>query len=165
MILDVSLSGTSGIELAKQLRSEHPDLLLLVVSMHDESLYALRALRAGAQGYLMKRESASHLAQAIRKILAGEIYVSPSFAEQLLFQATQAAEGKEKSPLDALTDREMEVLQLLGQGQSTRKIAEELHLSPKTVETHRLHIKEKLGFKQSNELVFFAVNWVSNQGG
>jgi DNA-binding NarL/FixJ family response regulator len=165
VILDVSLSGTNGIELAKQLRAEHPSLFLLVVSMHDESLYALRALRAGAQGYLMKREGTTHLSEAIRRILAGEVYVSANFSEQLLYQAAQVPGPQQKSPLDALTDREMEVLQLLGQGQSTRRIADELHLSPKTIETHRLHIKEKLGFKHSNELVFFAVNWVSNQTG
>jgi DNA-binding NarL/FixJ family response regulator len=164
-ILDVSLAGTNGIELAKQLRAEHPDLLLLIVSMHDEALYALRALRAGAQGYVMKREGTAQLTAAIHKVLAGEVFVSPSFRDQLLYQTAKVPGSKETSALDALTDREMEVLQLLGQGQSTRKIAEELHLSPKTIETHRLHIKEKLGFKQSNELVFFAVNWVSNQTG
>ncbi|HEX8313157.1 MAG TPA: response regulator transcription factor [Chthoniobacteraceae bacterium] len=164
-ILDVSLAGTNGIELSKQIRAEHPKMPLLVVSMHDEALYALRALRAGAQGYVMKREGTTHLLTAIRKVLAGEVWVSPRFSEQLLYQAARVPGPQEKSPLDALTDREMEVLQLLGLGQSTRKIAEELHLSPKTIETHRLHIKEKLGFKQSSELVFFAVNWVSNQTG
>ena len=165
VILDVSLGGTSGIELAKQLRAEHPGLLLLLVSMHDETLYAVRALRAGAQGYVMKSAGTARLLEAIRKVSAGDVYVSPAFSNQLLFQASGESSTKEKSLLDKLSDREMEVLQLLGDGLSTKRIAEGLNLSPKTVETHRLHIKEKLGFNQSSDLVFFAVNWVKNQAG
>lgn len=164
-LLDISLQGTNGIELIKLMRAEHPKLPILMLSMHDESLYALRALRAGARGYVMKGEAMEHVLTAIRKVLEGDIYVSPRFSERLVFKAIQSLEGGMGSPVDKLSDRELEVLQLLGKGFGTREIANELHLSIKTIETHRAHIKEKLGFKDAGEMVRFAIDWVTRELG
>lgn len=162
-LLDISLRGANGIELIKLMRSEQPRLAILMLSMHDESLYALRTLRAGASGYLMKAEATGHLFTAIRKVLSGDIYVSPSFSEKLVFKAVQSLEGGMGSPVDKLSDRELEVLHLLGRGFGTREIANELHLSVKTIETHRAHIKEKLGFKDAGEMVRFSIDWVAQE--
>ena len=162
-IIDISLNGTNGIELVKLMKSEEPKLPMLVLSMHDESLYALRALRAGAKGYVMKTEGMDELLTALRKVLQGEIYVSGVFSERLVFKAVQSLEGGMGSPVDRLSDRELEVLQLLGRGFGTRDIADELHLSVKTIETHRAHIKEKLGFRDAGEMVRFAIDWVAQE--
>ncbi|MEA3209847.1 MAG: hypothetical protein QOE70_2904 [Chthoniobacter sp.] len=162
-LLDISLPGTNGIELIKLMLAEHPKLLILMLSMHDESLYALRALRAGAKGYVMKAEAMIHVIAALRKVLGGEVYVSPRFSERLVFKAIQSLEGGMGSPVDKLSDRELEVLHLLGRGFGTREIANELHLSVKTIETHRAHIKEKLGFKDAGEMVRFAIDWVAQE--
>lgn len=164
-LLDISLQGTNGIELIKLMRAEQPKLPILMLSMHDESLYALRALRAGARGYVMKGEAMEHVLTAARKVLEGDIYVSPRFSERLVFKAIQSLEGGMGSPVDKLSDRELEVLQLLGKGFGTREIANELHLSIKTIETHRAHIKEKLGFKDAGEMVRFAIDWVTREMG
>jgi DNA-binding NarL/FixJ family response regulator len=164
-VVDISLQGTNGIELIKLMRAEMPKLCILMLSMHDESLYALRALRAGARGYVMKGEAIEHLLTAMRKVLDGEIYVSPTFSERLVFKAINALEGGMGSPVDNLSDRELEVLQLLGKGFGTREIAGELHLSIKTIETHRAHIKEKLGLKDAGEMVRFAIDWVARESG
>jgi DNA-binding NarL/FixJ family response regulator len=164
-VIDISLPGTNGIELIKLMRAEQPKLPVLVLSIHDESLYALRALRAGARGYVQKGEALEHLVTAIRKILEGEVYVSPRFSERLVFKAIHALEGGLGSPVDQLSDRELEVLQLLGKGYGTREIASELHLSVKTIETHRAHIKEKLGLKDAGEMVRFAIDWVARETG
>ncbi len=164
-MLDISLQGTNGIELIKLMRAEQPRLPVLMLSMHDESLYALRALRAGAKGYVMKAEAPTQVLAALRKVLLGEIYVSPRFSERLVFKAIQSLEGGMGSPVDKLSDRELEVLQLLGKGFGTREIANELHLSVKTIETHRAHIKEKLGFKDAGEMVRFAIDWVAQELG
>jgi DNA-binding NarL/FixJ family response regulator len=164
-ILDISLQGTNGIELIKLMLAENPRLPLLMVSMHDESLYALRALRAGAKGYVMKAEATRNILTALRKVLAGEIYVSAFFGERLIFKAIQSLDGGMGSPVDKLSDRELEVLQLLGKGFGTREVADELHLSIKTIETHRAHIKEKLGFKDAGEMVRFAIDWVAQEQG
>lgn len=164
-MLDISLQGTNGIELVKLMRAEQPRLPIIILSMHDESLYALRALRAGARGYVMKGEAMSHVLTALRKVLAGDIYVSPRFSERLVFKAIQSLEGGMGSPVDKLSDRELEVLQLLGRGFGTREIANELHLSVKTIETHRAHIKEKLGFKDAGEMVRFSIEWVAQEQG
>jgi len=160
-LLDVSLPGTNGIELIKLALSEQPKRAILVLSMHDESLYALRALRAGAKGYVMKREATSHVVEAVRTVMAGGIYVSPKLSERLVFKAIYSSESDLGSPIDRLSDRELEVLQLLGAGRSTRQIAETLYLSVKTIETHRAHIKKKLGFKDAGEMVKFAIEWAS----
>ncbi len=162
-LLDVSLPGTNGIELIKLMKAERPKLPLLMLSMHDESLYALRALRAGASGYVMKAEALNQVLNALRKVLKGEVYVSPQFSERLIFKAIHSLDGGMGSPVDQLSDRELEVLQLLGRGFGTREIAGELHLSVKTIETHRAHIKEKLGFKDASEMVRFAIDWVTNE--
>ncbi len=162
-MLDISLPGTNGVELIKLMKAEQPKLPILMLSMHDESLYALRALRAGAMGYVMKAEALNHVTSALRKVLQGEIYVSEKFSERLIFKAIQSIDGGMGSPVDKLSDRELEVLQLLGRGFGTREIAEELHLSVKTIETHRAHIKEKLRFKDSGEMVRFAIDWVAQE--
>jgi DNA-binding NarL/FixJ family response regulator len=165
VLLDLSLRGTNGIELIKLMKAEEPTLPILVISMHDEAVFGLRALKAGALGYVMKAEAMNHVAEAISKVMQGKIYVSPKFGEKLIFKAVQSVEAGTGSPVDALSDRELEVLQLLGKGHSSRSIAETLHLSVKTIETHRAHIKEKLGFTDSEEMVKFAIDWVAQQEG
>ena len=162
-LVDISMPGMNGIELVKMMLAEQPKLIILVLSMHDESLYALRALRAGAKGYVMKAEALTHVVDALRKVIAGSIYVSPRFSERLVFKAIQSLDSDIVSPVDRLSDREMEVLQLIGKGSSTREIASNLHLSIKTIETHRAHIKEKLGCKDAAELVRFSFEWVAQQ--
>jgi DNA-binding NarL/FixJ family response regulator len=165
-LVDISLPGTNGIELTKAMLAERPKLPILVFSVHDESLYALRALRAGAKGYLMKTEGVAQIIAALRKVLAGELYVSSRFGERLVFQAVQASNGSlPASPVDSLSDRELEVLHHLGKGHGTREIAMNLNLSVKTIETHRAHIKEKLGAKDSDEMVRFALDWVALEEG
>jgi DNA-binding NarL/FixJ family response regulator len=131
--------------------------------MHDEAIFGLRALKAGALGYVMKAEAMTQVAEAITRVLRGKIYVSPNFSDKLIFKAIQSVEAGTGSPVDALSDRELEVLQLLGKGHSTRSIADTLHLSVKTIETHRAHIKEKLGFHDSEDMVRFAIDWVAQQ--
>jgi DNA-binding NarL/FixJ family response regulator len=163
VVLDISLPGTNGVELLKTMRAESPRLPILMLSMHDESLYALRVLRAGAQGYIMKTEALNHILTALRKVLAGETYVSPVFGEKLIVRAIQSMEAGLGSPVDHLSDRELEVLEHIGNGHTTREIAEILHLSIKTIETHRAHIKKKLGFKEPHEMAQFAVDWVSQK--
>jgi len=164
-LIDISLPGTNGIELLKSMLAEQSKLAVLMLSMHDESLYALRALRAGAKGYVMKAEAMSNVVGALRKVLGGEVYVSPRFSERLVFKAIHSLDGGMGSPVDKLSDRELEVLQLFGRGFGTREIANELHLSIKTIETHRAHIKEKLGFKDGGEMVRFAIDWVAQEQG
>ena len=159
-VIDVSLNGTNGIELIKQIRNEHPRLPILVLSMHDESLYALRAVRAGAGGYIMKREAPDLLLTAVRKVLGGEVYLSPAL-ERRARPAEEPAPAA--NPIDTLSDRELEVLDLVGQGHHTRDIAQRLDLSAKTIETHRLNMKDKLGLKTAPELIRYAVNWVRSQ--
>lgn len=163
-IIDVSLTGTNGIELIKLMKAEQPKLLILTLSMHDETLYALRALKAGALGYLMKAEAIEHVLHSVRRVLQGRVFVSPRFGEKLIFRAINASGTGSESPIDSLSDRELEVLTLLGKGHSTKSIAQNLNLSVKTVETHRAHIKEKLCFRDSNEMTRFAVDWVTHQG-
>ena len=160
-VIDISMPGTNGIELIKLMLAEQPRLIILTLSMHDESLYALRALRAGAKGYVMKQQAAENVLDALRKVLGGGIYVSPQFSERLVFKAIHGSDSDLGSPVDTLSDRELEVLQLFGRGKSTREIADALHLSVKTIETHRAHIKEKLGFKEAEELMKFAAEWIA----
>ena len=160
-LIDVCMPGTNGIELIKLMLAEQPRLLILVLSMHDESLYALRALRAGAKGYVMKQQALENIIAALRKVIAGGLYVSAEFSERLVFKAIHGSESDLGSPVDTLSDRELEVLQHFGRSKSTREIAETLHLSAKTIETHRAHIKEKLGFKSADEMVKFAVEWMA----
>lgn len=165
VIVDISLPGTNGIELIKLMLAEQPRLPVLVVSMHDESLYALRALRAGAKGYVMKEETLTQVIDALHRVMTGGIYISPRFSERLVFKVIQSGESDFGSPVDTLSDRELEVLELLGRGRSTRQIADSLHLSVKTIETHRAHIKEKLRCKDAEEMVTFAVEWLAAKEG
>ncbi|MGC1480039.1 MAG: response regulator transcription factor [Chthoniobacterales bacterium] len=162
-LVDISLPGSNGIELIKNMLAEQPKLIVLMLSMHDESLYALRALRAGAKGYVMKAEAMTSVLTALRKVAGGDIYVSDKMAEQLIFKAVQSDASGVGSPVDVLSDRELEVLELLGRGFPSRDIAERLHLSVKTIETHRAHIKEKMNFKDASEMIRFAVEWTAHE--
>ena len=160
VIVDLSLPGANGIELIKNIRAEFARMPVLVLSMHDESLYALRALRAGADGYVMKHEAMANVIQAIREVFNGRPYLSPSMAAQVITQfAHRQAEG-EMDAVERLSDRELEILELIGKGKEVREIAKLLHLSPKTVETHRAHIKDKLDLKNSREVARFALQWL-----
>jgi len=160
LIVDISLDGPDGLDLLKHVRAQDPELAVLILSMHDESIYAERALRAGANGYIMKQEATDNVLTAVRRILNGEVYVSPRIANTMLqkFVRGSASDIKHTS-LDDLSDRELEVLRLIGVGHSTRQIAEELHLSVKTVESYQAHLKDKLGLKNSRELVQYATRW------
>ena len=162
-ILDISLPDMNGLELVKAMKVAQPDLPILVLSMHDDSLYALRALRAGALGYVAKGEALTSVLSALRKVVRGEIYVSPRFSGRLVFQAAHPTGDNIDSPLNRLSKRELEVIELLGRGLATKDVALELHLSPKTIETHRAHIKEKMGFKDAVEMIRFAVEWVAHR--
>ena len=161
VLADLTLPGRNGIELIKDICALKHGVLILVISMHDESLYAERALRAGARGYLMKQESAPTIIQAIRQVLSGRIYLSDKMSARILENVV--CKRPEASPIERLSDREWEVFQLIGLGKSTVQIAEELHLSPKTVEAHRAHVKEKLDLKTMPELISFASRWVETQ--
>jgi len=161
VVADISLPGRSGIELIKDIHALNPQLPILVISMHDESLYAERALRAGARGYMMKQENGDRLLEGIREVLGGKISVSHDASRTLLERISSKPVAQSNSPLGKLSDREFEVFRLLGEGTSTPAIAERLHLSVKTVETHRMNIKAKLGFKTSNELISYAARWIS----
>ena len=162
-IVDIGLHGsTNGIELTKSIKAEHPHLPVLVLSMHDESLYADRALRAGASGYLMKREALDSVIAAVRTVLEGDIYVSPVMQKRMLAEHIGMT-GHARSPIEKLTDRELEILQMIGEGNDVREIAQKLHLSAKTVEAHRAHIKEKMDFKNAREVARFATTWVGQQ--
>jgi DNA-binding NarL/FixJ family response regulator len=162
VLLDLTLPDKNGVEVIKDIRALHPAVRVLVVSMHDEAIYAERVLRAGACGYIMKQEGGPKLLQAIREVLAGQISVSEKVSARIL--ELFSGRGSGASPMEKLTDREFEVFQLIGQGLATRQIADKLHLSVKTVEVHRLHIKEKLAVTSAPELVRFAVRWVEAQG-
>jgi len=162
-LVDISLPDKSGLELIKDLHALYPELFILVVSMHDESLYAERVLRAGGRGYVMKQEGVKKLMEAIRQVLAGQIYVSEKMSARILEIFSGGRRDSSGSPIGRLSDREFEVFQLIGQGKGTREIAGHLHLSVKTVEVHRAHIKEKLDIKGATDLVRFAVRWADVQ--
>lgn len=169
IVVDISLGDAHGLDLVQNLRAQYPDLEVVVFSMYDEEVYAERAIRAGARGYVMKSESTASVAEAIRSAAQGEIYMSRKAASRLLGRvaggraavATRASD----SGLEELTDREMAVFQMLGQGQAIDTIAEQLSLSRKTVETYRRRAKEKLGYDSVGELLQFAIRWTYAQGG
>ena len=163
LLADISLPDKNGLEVIKETQALHPGLAVLVISMHDETLYAERALRAGARGYIMKHEGGKKLMAAIRHVLSGQIYVSEKMSAKLLESFSGQSEPAGRRPMENLTDREFEVLQLLGQGKGTREIAGQIHLSPKTVEAHRANIKRKLNLKTGPELIRYAVRWVETQ--
>jgi DNA-binding NarL/FixJ family response regulator len=160
VLIDLTLPDKSGLELIKEIKAHHEGTDVLVVSMHDETLYAERALRAGARGYIMKEAAAENLIDAIRRVIEGNIYVSEKMAAHLL-ELVSGQPGKVVlSPLERLTDREFEVFQLIGAGRGSRDIAEQLHVSVRTIDAHRAHIKEKLGMGDGNALIRYAVRWV-----
>ncbi len=163
VLLDISLPGTNGIELTKMFLTEQPKLSILILSMHDESVFAMRALRAGAKGYVMKAEALDYVVTALRKVVNNGIYVSPRLSESLIYRAVHAQGDAPGSPVEKLSDREIEVFQLIGKGFGTKEIAESLNLSTKTIETHRAHIKEKLGFYDARELTRFAIEWGTSE--
>jgi DNA-binding NarL/FixJ family response regulator len=159
VLLDISLPDRSGLELIKDLHALHPQLPILVVSMHDESIYAERVLRAGGRGYIMKQEGGKMLMQAIRQVLNGQVYVSEKMSAKILELFSGRRAEKAQSPVEHLSDREFEVFQLIGQGQGTRQIAQRLRLSVKTVEVHRANIRRKLELASGNGLVRYAIRW------
>lgn len=160
IIIDVSLPGMSGLELIKHVISQKEDQKILVVSRHDESLYAERVIRAGAKGYVMKLEIGDVLLKAVRKVLNGGIYVSDEVSERLLMGMAKGKKEMMQSPIEMLSDRELEVFELTGKGNSTRDIAKQLHLSVKTIESYRARIKTKLNLENATELMVHAVKWV-----
>jgi DNA-binding NarL/FixJ family response regulator len=159
VIADISLNGPDGLDLLKNLRTLYPDLPILILSMHDESIYAERALRARANGYIMKQEATEKVLVAVRRILDGEIYLSARMANKLLQQYMSGQRAEADSRLAALSDRELEVFRLIGEGLGTRQIAEALHLSMKTVESYQAHLKEKLTLRTGRELMQHAIQW------
>ena len=166
VLVDISLKGADGLELIKSVRALDTDLPMLVMSMHDENLYAERALRAGANGYVMKEEIADKIVDAIRSVMAGNIYVSEEIRQRILLGIRGGRRtDPNASPIERLSDRELEVFRLIGQGSGTRQVADKLHLSIKTIETYRAHIKEKLNLENATELVRHAVQWVEQQEG
>lgn len=163
VLADLTLVGKSGLEFIKDLRALHPGIQVLAVSMHDETIYAERVLRAGARGYIMKSEGGAKLIKAIRQIFGGNIYVSEKMSARILGLFAGLRPRDSESPLGRLTDREFEVFHLIGQGLATREIGKRLHLSPKTVDTHRINIKSKLEIKSLPELMQYAVRWTASE--
>jgi DNA-binding NarL/FixJ family response regulator len=160
-IVDISLKETDGLELIKNIHSRYPNLLILALSMHDETVYAERALRAGAMGYIMKQEATENVILAIRKILGGELYVSDRMASRMVRKLVGGRAETLGSPIESLSDRELEVFHLIGHGHGTRQISERLHRSVKTIETYQANIKEKLSLKNAGELHQYAIQWVN----
>jgi len=165
LVLDVSLPGISGLDLQKQIQIDYPSIKTLMLSRHDESLYAERAIRAGARGYIMKSEPPENILKAIRRIITGAIYVSTAINERLLQGIANGNQTFNDSPLDVLSDRELEVFEMTGKGIGTRLIAEKLHLSVKTIESYRARVKTKLNLANASELMQHAVQWVENESG
>jgi DNA-binding NarL/FixJ family response regulator len=163
VVVDISLKDRSGLELIKDIRAQHPDLAVLALSMHDESLYAERALRAGARGYVMKVEATENVVKAIRRVLSGQVYLSDRMSARMIHKLVGHEAEASDSGIDRLSDRELEVFTMIGQGIGTRQIAEKLCLSIKTIETYRAHIKEKLDLADAAELLTYAVQWVSSR--
>jgi DNA-binding NarL/FixJ family response regulator len=160
IITDITLKTGDGIDLIKRIKAHDANMRILVWSMHSESLYAERALRAGAMGYITKEQATQQIIEAIREILAGKLYLSPAMSEKLVRLSVDGGKNLDRSPIDALTDRELQVFRLIGAGVKTQAIADQLHVSIKTVETHRERIKKKLDLKDANDLVRAAVLWV-----
>jgi DNA-binding NarL/FixJ family response regulator len=165
VVLDISLSGPDGLDVLKEIRSKTAALPVLILSMHDESIYAERAMRAGANGYIMKQEATEKVLVAIRRILQGDVYLSDRLTNTMLQQFVRGSTPSKTSPLVQLTDRELEVFRLIGEGHGTRRIADELHLSVKTIESYQAHIKEKLALRNARELVQHAIEWAVNVNG
>ena len=164
-IVDITLKSSDGIDLMKNIRSQYPKLPVLILSMHDEALYAERALRAGAKGYIMKQEASEKLLEAVREILSGRIYCSDKISRRVMHKFARGKADIKDSPIDSLSDRELQVFRLIGCGYRTSEIAKKLYLSVKTIETYRTHIKEKLNLANSAELLRYAILWVNSHQG
>ncbi len=162
-LIDISLVGQNGLDLVKTLKAAHPEILVLIISMHDEVIYAERALKAGARGYVMKQEAASVMLDAIKTVLSGKIYVSATMRDRLLETMFSARDEADSHSVERLSDRELEVLELMGQGYGAAEIAKMLNLSVKTVNAYRDHIKEKLHIDGAGDLRRFAVKWVQSR--
>jgi DNA-binding NarL/FixJ family response regulator len=164
VIVDLTLKQSHGLELIKDIRHQHPDLAILVVSMHDELLHAERVIRAGARGYITKQEATGKIMVAIRTVLRGEVYMSEKMAARIATAAVGSRRGMNTLPVARLSDRELRVFEMLGQGHNTRQIADDLHLDMRTIETYRARIKEKLDLKDANELLQHAIRWMQAGG-
>ena len=162
-LIDITLHGSSGIDLVKDIKLRFPKLKVLMLSMHDESVYAHRALRAGASGYIMKQEGTEKVLTALRKVLKGEVYLSEPLGNRLLHSLVNHRTPQTVSPVDELSDRELEIFHLIGQGHGTRDIALQLRLSVKTIESHRAHIKRKLDLQKASDLIHHAIQWVQSE--
>lgn len=162
-IIDLSLAGGSGLDLIERVRSRNKDILMLVASMHDETLYAERVLAAGARGYINKQEAQDSIIRAIRQVLSGKVYLSQQMTDRLLSGMVDS--NGEKRDIESLSNRELQVFELIGEGVSSSQIAEQLNLSIKTIETHQAHIKKKLGLGSAHELNQRAIRWVMDQQG
>jgi len=166
VLLDISLPGKSGLDFIKELHVINPNIYVLVLSMHEETVYAERALRVGAYGYIMKQEPSEKVIEAIQRVLCGEFYVSPSIASHLLKQYVQNGQGSDTcSCVERLSNRELQVFVAIGKGQSTQEVADKFSLSVKTVQTYREHIKRKLGLRNATDLVYNATQWVASEAG
>ena len=163
VIVDLGLKGPGGLELTKSLRAEFPKLPVLVLSMHDEPTYAVRSIRAGANGYVTKQDALGSVIAAVREVIDGRVYLSPSMASEVISNVVLARREPGSDPTNDLSDRELEILERIGKGEEVKSIAKVLHLSPKTVETHRAHIKEKLRLKNAREVARYAVQWMSGR--
>jgi DNA-binding NarL/FixJ family response regulator len=162
-IVDLTLGDMSGLELLKSLKARHPSLPSLVLSMHDESYYAERCLRAGARGYIMKKEAIEQVEHAVRQVLDGKVYVSPKMSEEILQAVSRGGTAKSGSPVSRLTDRELEVFECIGGGLGASEIAKKLHLSVKTIESYQAKLKDKLNLKDTTQLFQYALHWVEHR--
>jgi len=160
-IVDIGLPGASGIDLTKTIRAEFPNLPVLILSMHEEALYATRALRAGAMGYIVKQDAIDNIATALHQTLNGQRYLSPTISNQLQTNGLEEEPRSSHDLVDLLTDRELEIFELIGKGHDVREISTALNVSPKTVETHRTNIKEKLKLKNSRQVARVALQWIT----
>ena len=163
VLVDISLGGASGIDLIKAIKEAHDDIPVLVISMHDESLYAERALRAGAMGYVMKHEPGKTVRSAIRKVLSGEMYLSEKMSSAIISKFMRGQNDQPASPLEILSDRELEVFRMLGQGKGTRQIAQDLNVTVATINSFRNRIKEKLHLKTATEMMLHAIQWMQGE--
>jgi DNA-binding NarL/FixJ family response regulator len=164
VIVDLGLKGPGGLELTKSVRVEFPKMPVLVLSMHDEPTYAVRSLRAGANGYVTKQDALGSVLIAVREVIDGRVYLSPSMASEVIANVVLTKREPGANPTDGLTDRELEVLERIGKGEEVKAIARALNLSPKTVETHRAHIREKLKLQNARQVARYAVQWASARG-
>ena len=160
-IIDLGLKGPSGLELTKSIRAEFSKMPVLILSMHDEPSYAVRSLRAGANGYVTKQDALGSVLIAVREVIGGRIYLSPTMASEVIANVVLTKREPGANPVDNLTDRELEILERIGKGEEVKAIAKSLHLSPKTVETHRAHIKEKLKLANARQVARYAVQWAN----